>query len=195
MKNAMFIFVSVGLVVGCGPKTTLHSAPPPTLDAMWRQVELPSHFLSFAVPEDWADGLVGGTDVVFNGVRHLDEVGQDSVIATLVDRNTRKLPGEPRYGLVVKKESARNLDGATKSMRQELMRWVTLEKVNLPIGEVSEFYVKNATKSGDPLGMMVYVLVHDGTSYIFKFVKMQDVEGIKGIARQVMQTVRVTNAK
>lgn len=195
MKSLSLFFVTCAIVAGCGPKTMLRSAPPATLQPMWRTVDLPSHSLSFAVPEEWVDGLVGGADVAVNGIFNLDEEGQTNVISSLVDRNGRKLPGEPRYGLVVKKESARNLDGATKSMRQELMRWSTLEKITLPIGEANEFVVKNATKSGDPVFMIIYVLVHDGTSYIFKFVKMQDLDGVKSIAQQIMQTVRVTNAK
>ncbi len=194
MKKSLFSLI-VFASFGCGPKTMLHSAPEPTLDTTWAKVDLSAHSLTFYVPVDWVDGIVGGADVAANGIINLDEQGQDTVIASLVDRIGRKIPGEPRFGVVVKKESAKNLDGATKTMRQELMRWSTLEKVTLPIGEASEFYVKNATRSGDPIGMMVYVLVHDGTSYIFKFVKSQDMEGIKSVAQQIMQTVRITNAK
>lgn len=134
---------------------------------------------------------MGGVDVLASGLTGLDE-DPTNVIGCFINIEERKIPGQPRTGLLLKKiVGGGNLESATKTMGQTLMAYDTKEPVELPIGPSTEFSLTRTTRGGDRIGMLIYVVSKGKDAYNIMFVSSLDQEGIKRIGKEAIQSLRI----
>lgn len=176
-------------LLGCGKGTELKTAPPPENQVGYKSVQ--AQDVSIFVPDGWEPGVMGGVDVLASGLTGLDE-DPTNVIGCWINIEERKIPGQPRTGLLLKKiVGGGNLESATKTMGQTLMAYDTKEPVELPIGPSTEFSLTRTTRGGDRIGMLIYVVSKGKDAYNIMFVSSLDQEGIKRIGKEAIQSLRI----
>lgn len=176
-------------LLGWGKGTELKTAPPPENQVGYKSVQ--AQDVSIFVPDGWEPGVMGGVDVVASGLTGLDE-DPTNVIGCWINVEERKIPGQPRTGLLLKKiAGGGNLESATKTMGQTLMAYDTKEPVELPIGPSTEFSLTRTTRGGDRIGMLIYVVSKGKDAYNIIFVSSLDQEGIKRIGKEAIQSLRI----
>jgi hypothetical protein len=212
--------VALGISTGCKKGPVLHVKDPGIvkLPSGWKLAESPDKTVSIGVAPGWGKGMAdslsvadltgmaGGelpTHVAQEQERALDEQyneevaaaeKKDGIIISVVDRQTRPIPGEQRTRYVVKRremDAGVTLEQAADAVKTDLAGKEAPKKVTLPIGPAIRYDAAANQRDGSTVTKIMYVVVDGANAYTVTFTTQGAPTAISSIAEPVMQTLRI----